>query len=142
MTAMQKHFVTFYSPGTLVAETSERPIEAWDTDTAMAMADEITERYGATPYGFRFSTRGRGDDDLDSKEIASSGLYYLGGKIETLAEVEARNDPKERILRSNMRGNGYDKVIINDNSWRWTQPLNEGDTVLDYTPPAKRRKAS
>lgn len=142
MTTIQKHFVTFYSPGTFVAETTERPIESWDTTTAMAMADEITERYGATPYGFRFTTRGRGDDDLDSKEIASSGVYYLGGKVETLAEVEARNDPNERTLRLNMSGNGYDKIVINDNSWRWTQPLNEGDTVLDYTPPAKRRKAS
>lgn len=141
MTAIQKHFVRFYSPGTFVAEMSEKPIESWDTDAAMKMADEITERYSATPYGFRFITRGRDDDDLDSKEIASSNFYYLGGKVETLAEVEARNDPKEEILRSNMRCNGYDRIIVNDNSWRWTQPLDAQDVVLDYVPPKMRKSA-
>jgi len=26
---IQKHFVTFYSPGTFVAETTEKPIKSW-----------------------------------------------------------------------------------------------------------------
>lgn len=137
---MEKHFVTFYSPGTLVSETSERPIESWDVDAAMQMAHDITERYNATPYAFRFSTRSRGTDDLDSKVTASSPLYYLGGKIETLAEVEARNDPKEEILRSNMRGNGYSRIIVNDNSWRFTGALKDDDVVLDFKP--KKRKTA
>lgn len=137
---MKKHFVTFYSPGTFVAETSERPIDSWDVNTAMEMAHDITERYNATPWGFRFTTRGRGPDDLDSKEIARSVLYHLGGRIETLAEVEARNDPKEAILRSNMRGNGWNTIIINDNSWRSTQPLGKDDVVLQFTP--RPRKVS
>jgi hypothetical protein len=139
--AMQKHFVTFYSPGTMVAEQTAKPIAAWDVAAAMKMADEIGERYGATPYGFRFSTRSRGPDDLDSKESASSAFYWLGGKVETLAEVEARNDPSERILLGNMRINGWARVVTNTNSWRWTQPLHDGDTVLDYTPPNKRAAA-
>jgi hypothetical protein len=133
-TSVQQHFVTFFSPGTFVAEMSTKPIEAWDTDAAVAMAHEITERHGATPYGFRFITRGRSDAELDSKEIARSPMYYLGGRVETLAEVEARNDPGERILLSNMRGNGYDRIIVNDNSWRWTQPLNPEDVVLPFQP--------
>lgn len=135
---MKKHFVTFYSPGTFVAEYTEKPIAKWDTKIAMKMADAITERYNATPYGFRFSTRSRGPDDLDSKVTETSNMYYLGGRVETLEQVEARNDPKEEILRSNMRGNGYDRIIINDNSWRWTQPLDKKDVVLDYTPPRKK----
>ncbi len=133
MSAMTKHFVTFYSPGTFVAETTTKEIKSWDIDAAVKMARNITERYGAKPYGFRFSTSERGEDDFEPRETAESGLYYLGGRIETLAEVEARNDPKEHILRTNMRGNGYDKIVVNDNSWRWTQPLAEGDTVLDVT---------
>lgn len=137
----QQHFVTFYSPGTFVAEATCKPIDAWDTALAMKIADEITERHGATPYGFRFSTRERGDDDLDSKQAAMSPMHYLGGKVETLAEVEARDDPKESVLRSNMRINGYSRIIVNDNSWRWTQPLNDGDIVLNYTPPSRRGAA-
>lgn len=130
---MEKHFVTFYSPGTFVAETNELPIDAWDTEKAVELARGIKQRYGARPYGFRFSTRSRGPDDLDSKVTAKSPYYFLGGRVETLAEVEARNDPKESILRSNMRGNGYDRIVVNDNSWRWTQPLDAGDVVLDVT---------
>ena len=129
--ALQKHFVTFYSPGTFVSETTSRPIDTWDVDTAVQMAREIKERYGAVPYGFRFTTRSRGDDDLDSKVADKSPFYYLGGKVETLAEVEARNAPDEAILRSNMRSNGYDRIIVNTNSWRFTGPLEPDDVVLD-----------
>lgn len=136
--SMQKHFVTFYSPGTFLAEQTTKPIDAWDVEAAKEMAHGITERYGATPYGFQFSTRSRGNDDLDSKETATSPFYHLGGRIETLAEVEARNDPKESILRMNMKGNGYDKIVVNDNSWRSTRPLGKTDVVLDWKP---RKKA-
>ncbi len=135
---MTQHFVHFLSPGTFVSEESSKPIDSWDVAAACEMAHEINERYGATPYGFRFSTRSRGEQDLDSKETASSGIYYLGGKVETLAEVEARNDPKEEILRYNMRCNNYEKIIVNTNSWKFTAHLREGDTVLDWTP---RKKA-
>lgn len=127
---MEKHFVTFYSPGSFVAETTERPIDTWDVPTAQKMAKSIKERHGATPYGFRFTTRGRGKDDLDSKVIATSPMHYLGGKVETLAEVEARNDPRDKILIQNMRGNGYERVVTTTNGYRWTQPLDKGDVVL------------
>lgn len=133
---MQKHFVAFFSPGTFVSETTEKPIDSWNVEKAMEMAHGIVERYSATPYGFHFTTRSRGPDDLDSKETARSPFYHLGGRIETLAEVEARNDPKESILRSNMRGNGYDKIVVNDNSWRSTRPLGKTDVMLDWAPRA------
>jgi len=129
---VEAHFVTFYSPGTFVAEETTKPIYAWDVERAKEMARDITERYNATPYGFQFSTRSRGEADLDSHVTARSPLYYLGGKVETLAEVKARADPKEKILVSNMEGNGWKKVITNTNSWRWTQPLQPTDVVLEW----------
>lgn len=141
MAKIEKHVVTFYSPGTFVAETSDRPIDSWDVNKAMEMAHDITERYGATPYGLQFTTRSRGDKDLDSKRAAESPFYHLGGRIETLAQVEARNDPKEEILRSNMRGNGWDKIVVNDNSWRSTRPLGETDVMLDWKPRPKAKTA-
>lgn len=131
MAAVSQDFVVFYSPGTFFAEQTSKPIEGWDVDKAVEMARAVTERYNARPYGFRFITRTREEDELDSSISASSGLYYLGGRVETLDEVKARNDPNEEILRSNMECNGWDRVVINDNSWRWTQPLEDGDTVLD-----------
>ena len=127
---MQAHFVTFLSPGTFVAEETTKPIDSWDVDKAVAMAHEIVERYNARPYGFYFSTRERTDDELDSRETAHSGTYYLGGKIETLEDVEARNDPSEELLRTNRRCNGYKRIVVNTNSWKWTRPLGDNDVVL------------
>lgn len=127
---MEAHFVTFYSPGTFVAETTGKPIPSWDVDLAVAMSADIQERHAARPYGFRFTTRARGDVDLDSKVIATSPMHYLGGKVETLAEVEARNDPKEEILRSNMRCNGWDRIWKSTQGWQWTQPLKADDVVI------------
>lgn len=137
-TTMEKHFVTFFSPGSFVAETSTEPIESWDVDAAQQMARDIVERYRASPYGFQFSTRTRGPKDLDSQVTARSPMYYLGGRVETLAEVKARATEQDRILVANMEGNGYERIVTNNNSWRWTQPLRDGDVVLDWTP---RRKA-
>lgn len=140
---MERHFVTFYSPGTFVAETSEHPVESWDTDAAVKIAFDVVERYGARPYGFKFSTRTRADDELDSKVSKTSGIYYLGGKVETIDEVRARNDPNERILLSNMECNGYDRIIVNTNSWKWTQPLRKDDVLLDVElPPRKTETAA
>lgn len=127
---MERHFVTFYSPGTFVSEESMKPIDSWDVDKAVAMAKDIHERYAARPYGFRFSTRRREANDLDSHEAARSPMYFLGGVIRTLEEVERDNDPNEEILRRNMRSNGYKRIVTNCNSWKWTQPLEDEDVVL------------
>src|SRR5260221_8506561 len=130
MTVIQ-HFVTFYSPGTFLAETDIQSIDSWNVAEAVKIAHSIYQRYKARPYGFRFSTRTRSSKDLDSHESARSSFYYLGGHVETLEMVEARGDPKEKILRENMRNNHFDRIIINDNSWRWIQPLYNNDIVLD-----------
>lgn len=126
---MQKHFVTFLSPGTFVFEETRLPIDSWDVPQAIEMSKSITERYGAKPFGFRFSTQSRGPDDLDSKESARSKMYYLGGRILTLEDVK-REMPGEDILISNMENNGYSKVLVNTNSWRTIVPFNEGDVLL------------
>lgn len=141
MGVLEKHFVTFFSPGTFVHEESCKPIGSWDVEVATKMAHDITERYGATPFAFQFSTRSRGPNDLDSKETARSPTYYLGGTIMTAEEVLAGTDPKEDILRSNVRGNGYKRIIVNDNSWRVTLPLKDDDVVLDFKPKKRRKSA-
>lgn len=133
---MKKHFVRFFSPGTFVSEMTVKPIDSWDTEKAMEMARDVIERHRAVPYAFRFETRARGDDELDSRVVKTSRLYHLGGKVETLAEIESRNDPDEKILRDNMRINGYDKIIINTNSYKSTHPLGRTDKVLDFKMPS------
>ena len=129
--SIKKHFVVFSSPGTLFSEETIREIEEWDTEKAIIMSKEIKERYGATPYGFHFITRGRADGDLDSKEIKRSNFYYLGGETKTLKELRKENNPGDIILIRNMECNNWDKVIINNNSWKWTQPFAKGDVLLN-----------
>jgi len=128
---VKKHFVTFYSPGTFVAEESVKEIDSWDIDIARKMAESIKERYSAVPYAFRFTTRTRKPEDLDSHVSEKSPTYFINCKVETLAEVEARDDPKEKILRSNMRGNGWDRIATTIKGWKWTQPIGPDDIVLN-----------
>ena len=131
---MKKHFVTFYSPGTFVSESTSKEIDSWDVEQAMEMARSIRERHGATPYGFRFSTRERRTDELDSRVVATSNMYYLGGRIRHLDFIILENRPDEQILISNMKINGWDRVVENTNSWKITQPLEKDDVVLEWTP--------
>lgn len=129
---MKKHFVKFYSPGTLVSEETSIEIGSWDVREAIELSKGIKERHGATPFAFDFITMDRGDDDLNAKEVDRSQRYFLGGKILTLDEIKRKNDPADSILISNMECNGWDRVIENNNSWKTVQPLRENDIVLEY----------
>ena len=134
----RQNFVTFYSPGTFVSECGSQPCESWDIREAVQRAKKVKERYGATPYGFRFESRIVADPVSDGeggtlavqpKTVKESGTHFLGGTLLTLREVEARNQDDERILRSNMRHSPI--VCVNTNSYRSTLPFEEGDILLD-----------
>lgn len=127
---MKRHFVKFYSPGTMFAEETEKPIDSWDIATAKKMAKDIVERYGARPYGFTFSTRERKANELDSSVTATSPMHFLGGKVETLAQVKARATKDDAILISNMECNGWNRIISGVAGYKWTQPLGDKDVVV------------
>jgi len=130
---MIKEFVIFYSPETMVAESTaprQKEIDSWDVEKAEKMARGIKKRYDAIPYGFQFVTREQGDKDFDSHETKRSNMYYLSGIIWTLSELEARNDPNDHVLISNMKRNGWATVIESNNSWKWVQPLFADDVIL------------
>lgn len=57
---MEQHFVTFYSPGTFVAETTAKPVESWDVDLAVAMSSDIpgTPRRPALRLSFHHARQG------------------------------------------------------------------------------------
>lgn len=130
---MTQHFVVFLSPGTFVPEESKREIASWNVDLAIEMAQGIMARYDSRPFGFQFVTHSRDDHELDSHETTRSNMYYLGGRVFTLAEIQARNDPKEKILLLNMKSNGVTRVIENTNSWKFVGEFKEGDVLLDVT---------
>lgn len=131
-----QHFVTFYSPGTFVSETNRVEVESWNVDHAVELARQTIQRHGARPYGFAFTSETRkvvhrdGIPDIKT-DVTRSPMYYIGGKVETLQEIVDRNLKSEEILRSNMICNGYDRVIVNTNSYKSTWPLHAEDVVLD-----------
>lgn len=127
---LKKDFVTFYSPGSFCAETTTLPISGWNEEEAIELSKDIVERYGAKPYRFQFTTRGREDDELDSRIIAESGMYYINGVVKTLADVEA--DPiRNRTLISNMKTFKCDRVVETYSPYRWVQFFEEGDKVVE-----------
>lgn len=122
---MIAHTVTFYSPGSFAPATSTLKIQEWDVDQALRLALSVTERHGARPFSFRFNT------EEDGKKVASSPLYYIAGRVRTLADVEADNLPNEEILRLNMRNNGIARVIETNTSYKHTSELKDDDIILD-----------
>lgn len=139
MKTREQHFVTFVSPGTFIAETSTKPIEAWDTAMAVSMAKAVTERHGAKPYIFVFSTSivadpvddGRGGTlKVEPREIARSCNYFIGGNVLTLDDIKARNDPKENILVENMECNDFPIVVENCNSYKGILPFRDDDCIV------------
>jgi len=132
-----KHFVSFYSPGSFFSEHTTKPIKDWNIASAKRMAKTITERYGSSPYGFRFETRIKTGRDMGkplyNKLAKESGMYYLNAIVETYEEIVARDLPDENILRDNMRINGYKKIVTNgpdSKTWKFSMPFEKGDTIL------------
>jgi hypothetical protein len=135
---MRKHYVTFLSPGTFFPEQTSKEIIFWDVRAAVAMSKDIVERYYAKPYGFYFSTRivhkpvpdGEGGFlKVDSKEVDRTGIYFLGGKIFTLDDID-NTDEKNNTIIFNMQYN-CPVAIENTNSFKSTLPFNEKDFVVD-----------
>lgn len=136
----KQHTVTFYSPGTLFSEQSEKDIDSWDIKEAIKMAEKVTERYNAKPYAFVFRTYKTHDPvsdgeggflQVESKKEKETGYYFLGGKLETYDDVVARNLDSESTLRSNMKFNEYWIICINTNSFKSTMPFGEDDKIVD-----------
>jgi len=134
------NFVTFLSPGTFVHESTTKPIKSWNVNEASQMAHKITERHGAIPFGFYFTTRERTETDLDSKQTKQSATYYIGSRIMTLSDVK-REMPDKKILIGNMQGNNIERVLVNNNSWQTIVPFGKDDVLLDWKPEKARSVA-
>lgn len=122
---LKQRFVRFLFPGLIVSES-----------TSVAVRDDYTEQQAIKdaeamkpdkPYAFQFVVKGREDHELDSRVIQESGLYFIGGRVSTVDEIEARNDPRDSILIGNMRRNDYHRVV---ETGRGTYPLGANDRVV------------
>lgn len=128
MPMFRKHFVMFYSPGTFFAETTQFEIDSWDVDTALELYKSVPN--GLKPYAFRFITRERADDELDSHISDSSNTYFINGKLLTIDDVKEL-DGDHDILIENMNNNGYEYVVQLGDKYKFYQPFKAGDTLVE-----------
>ena len=119
-----KTFAEYGYLGLLFGESSVREVESRDIEAAKA--DEKAEH----AVWIRFYDREEAEIDgetLVGKPKNYSKTYMINGEPMTLEEVK-RDHADERILISNMEGNGYDRVWKTTHG-RFTQ-LPE-DAVID-----------
>ena len=97
-------YVEFFFPGVMFDESSVKEVTNRDTKG-------VNVPNGA--FGFRFFDVKTTEEDgvkMESDRLNESPMYYYGGRVMTLADVR-REMPDSHTLISNMRGNGYKRVI-------------------------------
>lgn len=75
-------------------------------DDLAAICKMVRRRYGSRAFCFRRHRPGDEGDFLDP-----GWIYICGGEVETADEILSRDDPKEEVLRSNVRLNGIEAVL-------------------------------
>lgn len=118
------HYVTYYYPGSFFPETSRKQVPDWDSERAYLASSSDPRK----PYAFKFVTLGRTAEELNSREIARSPTYFLGGSLMSLEEVLASPGSDLKTLAENMQANGWDRVIRA--RYGNYQPFGPEDTLL------------
>jgi hypothetical protein len=125
------YHVEYFIPGILMPETTTRRLECFPGDRVRVATKEAPER------AFCFVLYELPDDVPPStdeyrvtpKRRNVTARYYLPPcTVWTAEQLEMRNAEEFGILISNMRGNGWERVVeCRTHNW---QPLMEGDVVL------------
>ncbi|MFA5377510.1 MAG: hypothetical protein WC455_17295 [Dehalococcoidia bacterium] len=118
-----KRFVTFWTPGIIVAESTVKEVGSLDPNLV---------KWPENAYAFQFSER---EDVVDGEkkyrgtEKDVGPLYYHpDSRVETLAQVK-KNPRATATLISNMECNGYKKIIWS--RWgNWPQPFDDKKTMV------------
>jgi uncharacterized protein (UPF0128 family) len=117
---MTKHYVEFYYPGSFFPETSVKEIKS--------RKEKIETPKGC--YGYMFFDQEEiesNGETLIGKPKNKSGMTYFGKKYSI--EDLKREFPENRILISNIEGNGY-KFAVKTIRGNW-QPVDKKDKVVD-----------
>ncbi len=125
MIPIRKTYVEFQYPGLLFSNISTQEVETRDTSKL-----DMPKNAFAFNFFDIISMTIEVDGELvelESKRIHKSNLHYYGGKVYTAQEIR-RKFPQEKTLISNMRINGYKKVIkCRTGNW---QPLEKDDVFI------------
>jgi hypothetical protein len=102
----------------------------FDETTTKEVSDRSRPTIPAGAFGYRFYdvTSVEQDGEVLMGKAKNHSGYYYRGEVFNLEQVEAL-DGDYAILISNMKCNGYDRVVrtIRGNF----KPLREGDSVID-----------
>ena len=128
-----KHYLETYYPGFLVSDTSVEEVDHRDPKRV-----ELDDRAYAFRFFDRTVTTTPDGEALMGKPKNHSGLIFPEGRVMTPEDVE-RDMPGEKILISNMRCNGYKRVV--HTKFGQTFPLNDEDVVLGDIVPRDRAPA-
>jgi len=127
MTGEITTYVKYLSPGTIVAEETIREVTSRDPQLAARKAP-------AHAFGFTFFDRviiraecGEEMVTTRSAERNVSPVHYIDAEVLDAAAVEALPGD-HKILLSNMRGNGWDRMVRCRTGW--FQPLGERDVLV------------
>ncbi|PZM08070.1 hypothetical protein CPY51_30470 [Rhizobium tubonense] len=132
---MSKEYAVFLFNGSFT--NTERPVQVpcRDVDRATEIAQQLTLQYGAPPFAFHFESRVDSLDSIGNR----SGLYYLGGTIQTLAEIRAECNPSNQRMIWNLEARGIDKIVTNNCPCLACFPLRDEDQVLTWEPAVESR---
>jgi hypothetical protein len=103
-----KTYVRFYSPGTLLAETTIITVDYFDPQT-IDIPDGV---YAFQSYKIEhLKTIVNGEVFTKSGEpFDQSPMYYPGGQLLTLADIQAEYG-EDSIMYLNVEGNGYKLAV-------------------------------
>jgi hypothetical protein len=116
---MDVTYIEFLYPGTFFAENSSRPVPR----------RELPEVIPGQATGYRFFTRAEAEHDgekLVGQPKDYSGWTYFGTE-HSAEEVQGLDDDRYRVLKSNVRINGW-KRVVQTTYGQW-YPLNDDDRV-------------
>jgi len=117
---MDVTYIEFLYPGLIFAENSSRPVPR----------RELPDVIPAQATGYRFFTRTEAEVDgeklVGQPKDYSSWTYF--GTERTAEDVQALDDDRYRVLKSNVRINGWQRVV--QTAYGQWYPLNDGDRVV------------
>lgn len=115
-----RKYICFMMPGSFVAEMREH-------DITYSEAPEAPKHCFAYYFFSRYVTQDPQGNVINGPAFNETPVTYRG-KEYTLEELTTLNDPKHKILISNIKCNGWARVV-HTVAGNWL-PLKDGDTVV------------
>ena len=102
---MMKQIIQVVLHGILVSDSAEFKLR--DKASLDEIASEVEKRFGDHAFCFRRF----GKNAIGRRYAKDRGYVYMRGKVQTRDEILAGTDPRDDVLRTNVRFNDFQAVI-------------------------------